>query len=129
MKFSAPQKRKTFESVIPMINVVFLLLIFFLLTARIAPQHVVDVTLPTSETGEKSAQDLTLYMDQAGEIYFQTFIGAEAEAAYATSLCAGDTCGSGTLRADKDTAAVNVARLLTQLAQRGVQQVEVVTAQ
>ena len=129
MKFAPPSKRRPFESVIPMINVVFLLLIFFLLTARIAPQHVVDVALPTSDTDAKSTQDITLYMDQAGTIYFDTLIGAAAEDAYVATLCAGDICGSGTLRADKNTKAVDVARLLSRMAQRGISSVEVVTAQ
>ena len=128
MKFAQPPKRRPFESVIPMINVVFLLLIFFLLTARIAPQHVVDVALPTSESDEKAAQDTTLYMDQAGTIYFDTLIGTEAENAYVAALCAGDTCDTGTLRADKNTAAVEVARLLARMAQHGMSSIEVVTA-
>ena len=37
MQIDMPKRRPRGESIIPMINVVFLLLIFFLLTAQIAP--------------------------------------------------------------------------------------------
>lgn len=37
MQFDLPQRRSRPESVVPMINIVFLLLIFFLMTAQIAP--------------------------------------------------------------------------------------------
>ena len=48
MQFDMPPRRPRGESIIPMINVVFLLLIFFLLTAQIAPSTPFPVTPPDS---------------------------------------------------------------------------------
>ncbi|MEM1152412.1 MAG: biopolymer transporter ExbD, partial [Pseudomonadota bacterium] len=37
MRLRAPDRKRRAENYVPMINVVFLLLIFFLMTAQIAP--------------------------------------------------------------------------------------------
>ena len=48
MRIDMPPRRPRGESIIPMINVVFLLLIFFLLTAQIAPSTPFPLTPPDS---------------------------------------------------------------------------------
>lgn len=46
MDFAPPKRRPRAESIVPMINVVFLLLIFFLMTAQIAPPDPFEVAPP-----------------------------------------------------------------------------------
>ena len=48
MQFPDPPRRKPPESIVPMINVVFLLLIFFLMTAQIAPPDPFEINPPDS---------------------------------------------------------------------------------
>ena len=50
MDFSAPRRAPNrSENIIPMINVVFLLLMFFMLSAQVAPPDPFDVEVPVSE--------------------------------------------------------------------------------
>ena len=58
MRFAPPgaRPRRPRESAVPMINIVFLLLIFFLMTATIAPPAPFAVTPPAAErAGETGA--------------------------------------------------------------------------
>ena len=53
MKFgSQPQERRLDLTVLPMVNIVFLLLIFFMLVGRIAPTGELDVSPPVSLSGQ-----------------------------------------------------------------------------
>lgn len=53
MKFSSqPQERRLDLTVLPMVNIVFLLLIFFMLVGRIAPTGELDVSPPVSPSGQ-----------------------------------------------------------------------------
>ena len=46
MEFATREKRPVRENVVPLINVVFLLLIFFMLTATLRPPESIEVELP-----------------------------------------------------------------------------------
>lgn len=41
--------------IVPLVNIVFLLLIFFMLVGRIAPYEAMKVTPPSAESGERAA--------------------------------------------------------------------------
>ncbi len=52
MKFSSqPPERRLDLTVLPMVNIVVLLLIFFMLVGRIGPTEELDVSLPVSHSG------------------------------------------------------------------------------
>ena len=69
MRLDAPQPRPPVESVTPMINVVFLLLIFFLMTATIAPPAPFEVELPAAEAEPGAAETpRTLHLRADGAI-------------------------------------------------------------
>lgn len=70
MRIAAPRKRQQAESVIPMINVVFLLLIFFLMSARLTAPAPVDVTPPTSVADTPVQTVEPLFVDAKGEAAF-----------------------------------------------------------
>ena len=56
MEFSTPRMRRAAEPALPMINVVFLLLIFFLMSAQIAaPLHGEDLAHIADQSGEHRA--------------------------------------------------------------------------
>ena len=111
MHIDMPPRRSRSESIIPMINVVFLLLIFFLLTAQIARQVPFDLTPPDSES-EIAAADLdVLYVSAGGELAYNE---ARGDAVW-PEIGARETDDPLEIRADAGTPASLVAGLLAQL--------------
>ena len=124
MKIARRPRKSRPESIVPMINVVFLLLIFFLMTAQIAPPEPFDVALPAAETDAPSDGATVLYLSATGDLAYRDHIGPEAVARVAND--AEDTPVE--LRADASVEGTAVARLLRDLAQAGVREVTLVTA-
>lgn len=108
------------ENIVPMINVVFLLLVFFVMTAQIAPPDPFDIAPP--EAGEAPAPD-------APDILFVAADGQLARAGLTgDAALTGMTAGQAlTLRADRALPAPDLARLLARLAALGVTDVALVT--
>ncbi len=135
MQFSDPPRRKPEGSIVPMINVVFLLLIFFLMTAQIAPPVPFEVSPPNvEEQGDPAEAEFTLYLGAGGELAYQQTQGPTALDALQQALrdsCAGGACAENTppliVRADGAVKGAALARLMTQLAQTGFLQVQLVT--
>ncbi|NBB97258.1 MAG: biopolymer transporter ExbD [Alphaproteobacteria bacterium] len=122
MEFApASRPRAPRESVVPMINVVFLLLIFFLMTAQIAPPDPVDVTPPsvTLADGPVPEDAGVLWLGPEGDL-----LTAEGTRPDLTALEA-----QVTLRADADAPAADLARALRQLGQGGARSVTLVARQ
>ncbi|MEM8553251.1 MAG: biopolymer transporter ExbD [Pseudomonadota bacterium] len=124
MDLSPPPRRPRVESIVPMINVVFLLLIFFLMTAQIAPPEPFQVTLPAADRENPAEGDFTLYISAEGLVAFRDMLGEEA-VAEAVANAEGDAM---LLRADAGVEGVAIARLLQELANLGVEDVTLVTA-
>jgi biopolymer transport protein ExbD len=118
-----PRMRRTArEPIVPMINVVFLLLIFFLMTAQIVPPAPFDLNLPNA-SGEEDAGQTTLFISADGEIAFDTHQG---DAALALAVAAtADT--PLRLYADAALSAQTLAKVLGQLTALGATRVEIVT--
>ncbi|CUH67337.1 protein TolR [Thalassovita gelatinovora] len=116
MQFKRPSRRRTTESVVPMINVVFLLLIFFMMSARIAPAPPFDLTLPTAVQNAALEEDRALYLSADGAVGFQGLLGAKAWAALGVL----DKTQELTVRADADLPAPMLAAVLAKLAAMGI---------
>ncbi|MEX5726649.1 biopolymer transport protein ExbD [Rhodovulum iodosum] len=114
--------RRPRESVVPMINVVFLLLVFFLMTAQIAPPDPVEVSPPTAPGAALPEAD-TLYADAQGGLAYGT---ARGDAVFA-ALAARDTGAPLILRADAGLEARALAGILRRLAEAGQTRVSLVT--
>ena len=115
-----PPIRSQRENIVPMINVVFLLLIFFLMTAQIAPPVPFDVTPPGSDATDAADGPATLHIATDGMLFFN---GAEGDAIFAilpanTRLL---------IRADAGLEAVELARLLPRLAAAGITDMALIT--
>lgn len=119
-----------------MINVVFLLLIFFLMSAQIAPPEPFDVEPPVMAETESAEGEFRLYMDAEGQIGYLDIIGeAEALAALAAareSHCAAEPCPDDApppliLRADAKLDAARLAALMPKLGAAGFRVVQLVT--
>ncbi|KPQ05910.1 MAG: biopolymer transport protein ExbD [Rhodobacteraceae bacterium HLUCCA12] len=123
MQFPQPRQRPRRDSVLPMINVVFLLLIFFLMTARIVPAPPFDLTPPETgtepATEDRSARTLWLGPDGA-------MVHGEAHGDAALDILAADD-GPVLIRADQGVAAADLARLMRELGARGLDEMGLVT--
>lgn len=125
MQFAPPRpRRRPAENIVPMINVVFLLLIFFLMTAQITPRDPFEVAPPASHSGDSADGHDVLYVSAEGRLAYS---GALDEAVFA-ALATRQLPGPLLLRADASLGAADLARLLPRLAAAGVADVALVTA-
>lgn len=120
MRFRTPARKPRAESIVPMINVVFLLLVFFLMTAELRPAPPLEVRLPEA-AGDPLAEGAVLIAAADGTLAFGTLRGTAALAAAATAAA------PLSLRADRDLPGAELARLLSVLAARGQGAVALVT--
>ncbi|WP_038147566.1 ExbD/TolR family protein [Thioclava atlantica] len=130
--FDDPPRRSLPEPLLPMINVVFLLLIFFLLAATLARPAPFAVTPPeASGEGEADAAGLTLFVGADGELGFGSTRGEGALAAFgaaaqeARAQC-GDCADRLTLRADAALSGETLARLMPELGGLGFTSLDLV---
>lgn len=69
MEFSRSKKSKVEISLIPLVNVIFLLLIFFMVAGTIEGVDIFEVELPASEDGQlKPTSASTVYLSEDGRI-------------------------------------------------------------
>lgn len=120
LRTASVRSAKKAEPIVPMINVVFLLLIFFLMSAEIAPPDPFDMQLPTSASAMAAEPGVTLFLSTAGDVAYGPLRGAEALRAAVTD--AGPE-GALNLRADAQAPAARLAALLGDLARLGATEV------
>lgn len=125
MDFSQPRKSTATEAVLPMINVVFLLLIFFMMTTQIAPKAPFAVAPPHTDLNTRSETAPVLFLAQDGRLFFE---GDTGDAAFDRIARMGDGAAI-TLRADAQTKAVRVAQIVAELRARGITQINLVGQQ
>ncbi|MEM9349405.1 MAG: biopolymer transporter ExbD [Pseudomonadota bacterium] len=129
MDFSEPDPRPRAESIIPMINVVFLLLIFFLMTAQIAPPEPFEVEPPQASTEDPADAELILYIGPDGALGFREAAGEDAVLVELRTLA--DTSPEPPLlsiRADADVPGAALAAILPKLAEAGFREAQIITA-
>lgn len=114
-------RRRPSENIVPMINVVFLLLIFFLMSAQIAPPDPIEVALPISDATAPPAQEATLFVAADGALAYGAARGDGVWTALQTHE------GVLSLRVDASFPANSLAALLPKLAAQGVTGVALVT--
>ena len=127
MDFLPPRPRPRREAILPMINVVFLLLIFFLMTAQIAPPPPFDISPPEAASDATpdaaGAAPRTLWLDATGALMHDDLTGDAALA----MLAAGD--GPVLIRADAALPAADLARLMRRLTALGISDLRLATLQ
>jgi len=102
------------DGVIPLINIVLLLLIFFLLAGRIATPEAADVRPPSSTSAPGDPADpATLEVTAAGEVRYLGDLRDLMAAATAVALAVGD--GEAVIRADRAAPAERVLEVAAAL--------------
>jgi biopolymer transport protein ExbD len=129
VRFEPPRPRNDEERVLPLINVVFLLLIFFMLAGRIAANDPFEVTPPraASESGAQS-RDMLVLISPDGRIALDGEVVTRSglEAAVAARL----TSNAGArvrLKADGGTEASGVVAIMETLRAAGVERLKLLT--
>ncbi|MDO9637837.1 MAG: biopolymer transporter ExbD [Pseudotabrizicola sp.] len=133
MDFSPPPRRPAQENLLPMINVVFLLLIFFLISARLTPPEPFTVTPPEALAEAEAQGDFTLFISADGQLGYRDLLDDPALAAIEaarTDHCTATDCDAEpprlTLRADTALPAARLAQILPRLSPLGFAQIELV---
>ncbi|SIS50173.1 ExbD/TolR family protein [Phaeovulum vinaykumarii] len=132
----APPRTRS-GNLLPMINVVFLLLIFFLISAEMTPPQPLEVAPPETATDAprpEAAGLLRLFVDAEGQLGFQAARGPAALDALArarAAQCAETDCTEAPpqlrLHADAALAAATLADLLGKLGAMGFAKVDLIT--
>lgn len=105
--------------IVPMINVAFLLLVFLLMTAVLAPPEPVEIDLPVAEIPPEDRRADTLYIAADGRFFFGDATGEAALVAL--------PAGPLRLKADRALPGTELSRLLSRLAASGVTEAALVT--
>jgi biopolymer transport protein ExbD len=128
LDFSTNRTRFSESNIVPMINVVFLLLIFFLMTAQIAPPAPLEISLPvTAGTGQKNAKGETLYVNASGEVAYLNLRGEAAFAALARTQATTQAQQPVQLYADAALSGTDLVRILGRLGAAGIDRVDLVS--
>jgi biopolymer transport protein ExbD len=108
LRFAAQRRRERRESIVPMINVVFLLLIFLLLTAEMDPAPPLEVTPPEAGAEAERSGEWVLHLAADGTLALGERRGEAALAAVPIGAVV-------QLRADASLPAAELAALLPKL--------------
>lgn len=115
MRIAPEERRRPVEPLLPLINVVFLLLIFLLLMGRVEERAKITVTPAEAAQSEPARPVLRLHVDAAGEVVFGAVWGEEAVlAALTLALADGDRSEEGAARpvAIRADAGADLAKVL-----------------
>ena len=123
MDFTTPRRRSRIDSIVPMINIVFLLLIFFLLTATVAPPDPLSVVLPESTAEARADRSGVLHVAADGRLAFE---GVEGEAVYAAIADRPEDAPPLLLRADRALPGAALAGVMRRLGAAGTGPVRLV---
>jgi len=133
MNFSGPPRKPPAENLLPMINVVFLLLIFFLISARLTPPEPLPVDPPVANTEAEATGNFTLYLGADGMIGYRDSRDDAAIAELASvrnEYCAVVDCVATppllSLRADGTLPARLLAGVMPKLQAQGFANIELV---
>ena len=129
MRFDPPRPKNDDERILPLINVVFLLLIFFMLTGQLSVIDPIEVTPPTSVSeGTLDTRELVIMIGANGNLAFdgERIDRASLEETVAKRLI-GDTNIQVWLKADSGTDSVQVIAIMEILREAGVERLKLLT--
>lgn len=127
MRFEPPRPRNDEERILPLINIVFLLLIFFMLAGRISATDPFEVTPPQSSSGSNpDRQDLLVLVDAEGRLALDGQVMHESDLKSAITERLGED-GRVRLKADDAAEATKVVGVMELLREAGVERLELLT--
>ena len=130
MKFAPAQTKRELVNITPLIDVVFILLVFFMLAGAIERPAAIDVSPPTSEsTLASDVEDVVILVGEDGAIAFQgrTMTNDAELVRTATVWFAARPDSSIQLKADAAAEAARVIKVMELLREAGAQYLVLVT--
>ncbi|MGF1503025.1 MAG: ExbD/TolR family protein [Paracoccaceae bacterium] len=126
MDFETRPPRARADSIVPMINIVFLLLIFFLITAASARPVPFPVAPPGSVAEDRADTRRVLFIAADGRLGYGEDRGDAVYARLAEEAAAEESSRPLLVRADRQLPGAELARVLTRLGQAGIARVRLV---
>ena len=115
------------EPMLPLINIVFLLLIFFMIAGSLQKLGPFEVDPPASQTAEGLPEDtIVLWFSNTGEIGIDDLTGGLDR--LSSMLPADYIRRPVEIRADREVEGARVVRLLARLQELGIEKVQLMTA-
>ena len=128
MRLQPPRKREMPENTIPLINVVFLLLIFFMLAGRLSQPEPFGVTPPESASEQRPGEhDSVVYVNADGKVALGRDDVSLADLPAALDAARGDAAKPVRLKADAKAEANRVIQVMEKFKAAGVGRVVVLT--
>ncbi|MBW2309716.1 MAG: biopolymer transporter ExbD [Deltaproteobacteria bacterium] len=132
MRFSQPKREEISlgVSIAPLIDIVFLLLIFFMLTSHIEIIPGIDITLPdiTERVSDTSTENVIVALDKEGNYYFNKEMIGFKELFRRLKETAQPKKTHLILQADRDVKHGQVVRVMDMAKKAGIQSI-VISAQ
>ena len=115
------------EPMLPLINIVFRLLIFFMIAGSVQKLGPFEVDPPASQTAEARCEDtIVLWFSNTGEIGIDDLTGGLDRL---SSMLPADYIGRPVeIRADREVEGARVVSLLARLQELGIEKVQLMTA-
>ena len=129
MRLKHEKKEYHFETLLPLVNIVFLFLIFFLLAGAFQPPEPFEVSSPHASTSEEEVIEVaTFFLSADGQYAYQDLVISKQELlVLAAQLEPIRGKKAIRLKADAATDAAAVVVLLDELAQLDITEVRIVT--
>ncbi|WP_422367451.1 ExbD/TolR family protein [Pelagibius sp.] len=129
MRFDPPRPNSDDERILPLINVVFLLLIFFMLTGQLSAIDPIEVTPPVSASeGAVEARELVVVLGAGGQLALDdAVIDEEALKAALAERMEANPAAQVWLKADGAADSTDVIALMETLREVGVERLKLLT--
>ena len=130
MRINPPTEDHRIEvTVVPMVNVVFLLLIFFMLVGRVLPGDELDISVPLSESGEtQTGEPIRIIVPADGHIVMEeNEIDPTALSEAIVEMLQRDPEQRFQLKADAALEANQLIQIMELLRQAGVRELTLLT--
>jgi biopolymer transport protein ExbD len=128
MDIVEPKKKQEYESVLPLINIVFLLLIFFMLAGAFTKPDMFAVEIPdAASNNDANRDDITLLMNANGELAIETTRYSKDEL---ISLIKNKLDNKGVvvqLKADENVKSQDLIAMMETLSTTGLQSIRLLT--
>ncbi len=125
MEFERKRYNHAYMNVAPLVDVVFLLLLFFMLASHLVQEPSISLTLPESETAEiKELRGLEIVIKRDGETFLN---GEPVSLEELEGLLEGRRDESLTIKADRDLRLGLMIRVIDQVRKAGINEFSIVT--
>ncbi len=129
MDFEKRKNNHSHINIAPLVDVVFLLLLFFMLTSHLIQEPAIKIKLPESKTSEAQSESIkTIYITKNGEIYFmEKKIDLERLQTVIKEYVVNPEKDFVRIKADKDSEVGILVRVIDEVRLAGIRNYTIVT--